>query len=236
MSLLRSTDVFKAIELQVSQFFCGQLICPHLPGERCLMSEHLTLSEAREAAARHAADAALRDAVWRCVGRYAHSDAPDMAHRGQLLALWFVIPYLRKSAAKVSRTLYTDVADVRSAMIYGALLELAVAGDGGDVRERVMRAANDAGWEVERANPAERTTDPNSLVDRASWHDGDREFVSDEPDIHIVGDVDPRLQERIIGESLGATLHGLGILEEFLSSDSEQAPEGESGASEEGTG
>ncbi|MFD7897391.1 hypothetical protein [Streptomyces sp. NPDC059743] len=233
MSLLRSADVFKAIESQVSQLFYRQLICPHEPGEKCSTSEHLTLSEAKEAAARHASDAALRDAVWRCVGRYAHSDNPDMAHRGQLLALWFAIPYLRKSVARVSNAFYVDVADVRSAMIYGALCELAVVDAGGDVREEVMRAANSAGWEAARMNTAERTTDPRSLVDRRHRHDDDHEFARDESDVHVVGEVDPPLRKRISGERLGATLHGLGVLEEFLSSNSEQASESDPDASSE---
>lgn len=138
MSVLCSADVFKAIEVQIPNFLNGQLICPHAPAEKCSVSEHLTLSEAREAAARHAADAALREAVWKCVGRYAHSDTPDKAQRGQLLALWFIIPYLRKMASKVSRTLYVDLADVRSAMIDGALHELALVDDREDIRERVM--------------------------------------------------------------------------------------------------
>ncbi|MEX2982263.1 hypothetical protein [Streptomyces sp. C36] len=217
MSLLCSVDVFKAIDSQVSRLFRGQLICPHARGEICSASEHLTLSEAKEAAARHADDTALRDAVWRCVERYAHSDSPDMAHRGQLLALWFVIPYLRKSAAKVSRTLYADVADVRSAMIYGALCELAVVQDGDDVRERVMRAANAAGWKVERVSLLEHTTDPHTLGDHRWQQDEGHSFARDESGVQAVGKVDPSLWQRIRGESLGATLYGMGLLNEFLS-------------------
>ncbi|MEU5050472.1 hypothetical protein [Streptomyces sp. NPDC021096] len=236
MSLLRSADVFRAIESQVSQLFYGQLICPHASGERCATSEHLTLSEAKEAAARHAADTVLRDAVWRCVGRYAHSDSPDMAHRGQLIALWFVIPYLRNSAAKVSRTLFADVADVRSAMIYGALCELAVVDDGDDVRNKIMRAANAAGWGVERASPAEHATDPHTLTDHTCRQGDDREFTRDESGIHMVGEVDTSLRQRISGESLGATLHAMGLVEELLAPHPEDACEGESDASEENPG
>ncbi|MEW2157063.1 hypothetical protein AB0950_17445 [Streptomyces sp. NPDC007189] len=168
MSLLPSADVFRSIELKVSQLLGGQLVCPHAPGERCSVAEHLTLSEAKDAAARDATDVALRDALWRCVGRDARSDLPSLAQRSQLLALYFVVPYLRKSAGRVSRRLCVDVAEVRSAMVFGALYGLALATDGDDVRDEIVRAANAAGWAVERADPAERTTDPHSLVDRAS--------------------------------------------------------------------
>ncbi len=99
-----------------------------------------------------------------------------------------------------------------------------------------MRGANAAGWAVERANPAERTTDPHSLAGRPYRHEEDCEFALDESGIRLVGDATPRLCERISGERLGATLLGLGLLEEFLSSDGERATEDKSGApAEEGT-
>ncbi|MFI6377479.1 hypothetical protein [Streptomyces sp. NPDC050546] len=228
MSLLPSADVFRSVELKVSQLLSGQLICPHAPGERCSVGEHLTLSEAKEAAARHAADVALRDALWRCVGRDARSDVPNLAQRSQLLALYFVIPYLRKSAARVSRRLCVDVAEVRSAMVFGALYGLAVAVEGDNVRDEVVRAANAAGWAVERADPAERTTDPHSLSDRACLPDDGYSPIRNESDIQVVGEVDSLLRECISGERMGATLHRLGLLDAFLASAAGQVPEGES--------
>ncbi|MEV0446209.1 hypothetical protein AB0I84_41425 [Streptomyces spectabilis] len=233
MSLLPSADVFRSIELRIPQLLGGQLVCPHAPGERCSVSEHLTLSEAKEAAAREAVDAGVRDALWRCVGRDARSDVPSLAQRGQLLALYFVTPYLRKSAARVSRRLCVDVADVRSAMLVGALYGLAMAAEADDVRDEVVRAANAAGWAVERADPAERTTDPCSLVDGASLLDDDYSPIRNESDIQVVGEADSLLRERISGERMGAALHHLGLLGAFLASGSEQAPEGESGEFEE---
>ncbi|GAA1910724.1 hypothetical protein [Streptantibioticus ferralitis] len=230
MSLVLSADVFKSIELQVSQLFRRQLICPHRPGQWCSVSEHLTLSEAKEVAAREAADGVLHAALWWRVGRDAHSDAPNLARRTQLLAVDFVGPYLRKSAAKVSRTLCVDVADVRSAMVFGALYGLALTDDGDDVRNKIMRTAHDAGWAVERANPVERTTDPHSLVDRRGGCD-DYTPVRDESDVHAVDEVDASLRDRISGERWGATLHRLGILEDFLTKGSGQMPESESGLS-----
>ncbi|WP_257003698.1 hypothetical protein [Streptomyces sp. SA15] len=191
------------------------------------MGEHLTLSEAKEAAARDAADVALRDALWRGVGRDARSDVPNLAQRSQLLALYFVIPYLRKSAVRVSRRLCVDVAEVRSAMVFGALYGLAVAAEGNDVRDEVVRAANAAGWAVERADPAERTTDPHSLVDRASRLDDGYSPRRNESDIQVVDEMDPSLWERVSGERMGATLHRLGILGDFLALDSGQVPTGE---------
>ncbi|MDX2681008.1 hypothetical protein [Streptomyces soliscabiei] len=189
MSLLPSADVFRSIELKVPQLLGGQLVCPHVPGERCSVGEHLTLSEAKEAAARDAADAAVRDALWRCVGRDARSDVPNLAQRGQLLALYFLIPYLRKSAARVSRRLCVDVAEVRSAMLVGALYGLALAAEADDIRDEAIRAANAVGWAVERSDPAERTTDPHSLVDRASLLDDDYSPIRNESDIRAVGEV-----------------------------------------------
>ncbi|MGW2049994.1 hypothetical protein ACWCPF_33165 [Streptomyces sp. NPDC001858] len=226
MSLLPSADVFRSVELKVSQLLSGQLVCPHGPGERCSVGEHLTLSEAKEAAARDAADIALRDALWRHVGREARSDVPNLAQRSQLLALYFVTPYLRKSAARVSRRLCVDVAEVRSAMVFGALYGLALAAEGDDVRDEVVRAANAASWAVERADPAERTTDPHRLVDRASRCDDDYSPIRNESDIQAVDETDPLLWERISGERMGAALHRLGLLGEFLASG--QVPEGES--------
>jgi hypothetical protein len=228
MSLLPSADVFRSIELKVPQLLGGQLVCPHVPGERCSVGEHLTLSEAKEAAARDAADAAVRDALWRCVGRDARSDVPNLAQRGQLLALYFIIPYLRKSAARVSRRLCVDVAEVRSAMLVGALYGLALAAEADDIRDEVIRAANAAGWAVERSDPAERMTDPHSLVDRASLLDDDYSPIRNESDIQAVGEVDSLLGERISGERMGATLHRLGLLAAFLASGSGQVPGGES--------
>ncbi|MGV4986906.1 hypothetical protein ACVB8X_29065 [Streptomyces sp. NRAIS4] len=192
------------------------------------MGEHLTLSEAKDAAARDAANVALRDALWRCVGRDARSDLPHLAQRSQLLALYFVIPYLRKSAGRVSRRLCVDVAEVRSAMVFGALCGLALATEGDDVRNEVVRSANAAGWAVERADPAERTTDPHSLVDRASGLDDDYSPIRNESDIQLVDEMDPLSWRRVNGERLGATLHRLGLLGEFLASGSEQVPEAES--------
>ncbi|MGA5559858.1 hypothetical protein ACPCUV_01510 [Streptomyces platensis] len=228
MSLLPSADVFRSVELQVSQLHRGQLICPHVPGESCSAREHLTLSEAKEAAARDAADSALRDALWRCVGRDAHSDVPHLARRGQLLALYFVVPYLRKSAAKVATRLCVDVADVRSAMVFGALCGLALATEGDDVRNEVVRAAHAAGWAVARANTAERTTDPHTLVDREGRQGDDYSPIRNASDVHVVSEVDSSLREQIGGERMGATMQHLGILEEFLASDTPQASEGES--------
>ncbi|GAO06995.1 hypothetical protein TPA0598_02_02330 [Streptomyces lydicamycinicus] len=227
MSLLPSADVFRSVELQVSQLHRGLLICPHAPGESCSAGEHLTLSEAKEAAARDAADRSVRDALWRCVGRDAHSDVPDLARRSQLLALYFVVPYLRKSAAKVSTRLCVDVADVRSAMVFGALCGLALATEGDDVRNEVVRAAHAVGWAVARANTAERTTDPHTLVDREGRHGDDYSPIRNESDVHVVSEVDSSLREQIGGERLGATMQHLGILDEFLVSDTPQASEGE---------
>ncbi|MGW2097626.1 hypothetical protein ACWCPX_07960 [Streptomyces olivaceoviridis] len=228
MSLLPSADVFRSIELKVSQLLGGQLVCPHAPGERCSVGEHLTLSEAKDAAARDATDVALRDALWRCVGRDARSDLPNLAQRSQLLALYFVIPYLRKSAGRVSRRLCVDVAEVRSAMVFGALYGLALVTEGDDVRDEVVRSANAAGWAVERADPAERTTDPHSLVDRASRCDDGYSPIRNESDIEVVDEMDPLLRGRISGERMGATLHRLGLVGEFLALGSGQVPEGES--------
>jgi hypothetical protein len=80
---------------------------------------------------------------------------------------------------------------------------------------------------VERSDPAERTTDPHSLVDRASLLDDDYS-PRNESDIQAVGEVDSLLGERISGERMGATLHRLGLLAAFLASGSGQVPGGES--------
>ncbi|MFD4508357.1 hypothetical protein [Streptomyces sp. NPDC058457] len=170
----------------------------------------------------------MRDALWRCVGRDARSGVPNLAQRGQLLALYFIIPYLRESAARVSRRLCVDAAEVRSAMLVGALYRLALAAEADDVRDEVVRAANAAGWAVERADPAERTTDPRGLVDRSSLLDDDYSPIRNDSDIQVVGEVDSLLGERISGERMGATLHRLGLLGVFLASDPGQVPDVES--------
>ncbi|MFH9087006.1 hypothetical protein [Streptomyces sp. NPDC017673] len=113
-------------------------------------------------------------------------------------------------------------------MVFGALYGLALTVEGDDVRDEVVRAANAAGWAVERADPAERTTDPHSLVDRVSRLDDGYSPVRNESDIQAVGEVDPLLWERISCERMGATLHRLGVLGAFLASGSGQVPEGES--------
>lgn len=41
-------------------------------------------------------------------------------------------------------------------MVFGALHGLALALEGDDVRDEVVRSANAAGWAVDRADPAER--------------------------------------------------------------------------------
>ncbi|PAZ16747.1 hypothetical protein CLM62_07005 [Streptomyces sp. SA15] len=112
-------------------------------------------------------------------------------------------------------------------MVFGALYGLAVAAEGNDVRDEVVRAANAAGWAVERADPAERTTDPHSLVDRASRLDDGYSPRRNESDIQVVDEMDPSLWERVSGERMGATLHRLGILGDFLALDSGQVPTGE---------
>ncbi|MFJ9408806.1 hypothetical protein [Streptomyces sp. NPDC101393] len=150
-----------------------------------------------------------------------------MARQSQLLALYFVVPYLRKSAAKVSRSLCVDVADVRSAMVFGALCGLALVADHDDVRNEVVRAANAAGWAVDRADTAERTTDPHILVDREGRYGEDYSPIRKESDVQVVTEVDASLRERISGERLGATLHHLGLVDEFLASDAGRAAEGE---------
>lgn len=112
-------------------------------------------------------------------------------------------------------------------MVFGALYGLALAAEGDDVRGEVVRAANAAGWAVERADPAERTTDPHSLVDRVNRFDDGYSPIRKESDIQVVDETDPLLWERISGERMGAALHRLGILGEFLASGSGQMPEGE---------
>ncbi|ORT57989.1 hypothetical protein BKD26_22615 [Streptomyces sp. CB03238] len=109
-------------------------------------------------------------------------------------------------------------------MVFGALYGLALATEGDDVRDEVVRAANAAGWAVERADPAERTKDPHSLVDRASRLDDGYSPIRNEADIQVVDEMDPLLRERISGERMGATLHRLGLLGEFLASGSRQVP------------
>ncbi|QGV82709.1 hypothetical protein EIZ62_16970 [Streptomyces ficellus] len=113
-------------------------------------------------------------------------------------------------------------------MLVGALYGLALAGEADDVRDEVVRAANAAGWAVERADPAERTTDPQSLVDRAGLLDDGYSPIRKESDIQAVGEVGSLLGERISGERMGATLHRLGLLGAFLASGSGQVSEGES--------
>ncbi|MBX7554981.1 hypothetical protein K1Y78_45475 [Streptomyces sp. tea 10] len=114
-------------------------------------------------------------------------------------------------------------------MVFGALYGLALAVEGDDVRDEVVRSAHAAGWAVERADPAERTTDPHSLVDRASRFDDGYSPIRNESDIRVVDEMDPLLWERLSGERMGATLHRHGLLDEFLASGSHQVPEGESG-------
>ncbi|WCN01846.1 hypothetical protein [Streptomyces sp. M92] len=114
-------------------------------------------------------------------------------------------------------------------MVFGALYGLALALEGDDVRDEVVRSANAAGWAVDRADPAERTMDPHSLVDRTSRCDEGYSPIRNESDIQAVDEADPLLWERISSERMGATLHRLGLLGEFLALGSEQEPEGESG-------
>ncbi|MEW2157064.1 hypothetical protein AB0950_17450 [Streptomyces sp. NPDC007189] len=52
--------------------------------------------------------------------------------------------------------------------------------------------------------------------------------IRNESDIQVVDEMDRLLWGRISGERMGATLHRLGLLGEFLASGSEQVPEGES--------
>ncbi|AEY90295.1 hypothetical protein SHJG_5027 [Streptomyces hygroscopicus subsp. jinggangensis 5008] len=113
-------------------------------------------------------------------------------------------------------------------MVFGALYGLALVTEGDDVRDEVVRSANAAGWAVERADPAERTTDPHSLVDRASRCDDGYSPIRNESDIEVVDEMDPLLRGRISGERMGATLHRLGLVGEFLALGSGQVPEGES--------
>ncbi|MGW1562464.1 hypothetical protein ACWCQ1_38995 [Streptomyces sp. NPDC002144] len=108
------------------------------------------------------------------------------------------------------------------------MYELALAAEADDVRHEVVRAANAAGWAVERAHPAERTTDPRSLVDRASLLGDDYSPIRNDSDIQVVGEADSLPGERISGERMGATLHRLGLLGAFLASGAGQLPEGES--------
>ncbi|MEU3895879.1 hypothetical protein [Streptomyces sp. NPDC045251] len=114
-------------------------------------------------------------------------------------------------------------------MVFGALYGLALALEGDDVRDEVVRSANAAGWALDRADPAERTMDPHSLVDRTSRCDGGYSPIRNESDIQAVDEADPLLWERISSERMGATLHRLGLLGDFLALGSEQEPEGESG-------
>ncbi|MFD9032095.1 hypothetical protein ACFVZW_13225 [Streptomyces sp. NPDC059567] len=113
-------------------------------------------------------------------------------------------------------------------MVFGALYGLALVTEGDDVRDEIVRSANAAGWAVERADPAERTMDPHSLVHCASHFDGGYSPIRNESDIQLVDEMNPLSWERISGERMGATLHRLGLLGEFLAAGSEQVAEGES--------
>ncbi|MBP0457006.1 hypothetical protein JFN87_05750 [Streptomyces bomunensis] len=112
-------------------------------------------------------------------------------------------------------------------MVFGALYGLALGARADDVRDEVVRSANAAGWMVERADPAERTTDPQSLVDRASPIDDGYTPIRNESDIQVVDGEDPLVKERVGGERMGATLHRLGVLGEYLGSDPRLGPEGD---------
>ncbi|SEG95205.1 hypothetical protein SAMN05216223_13262 [Actinacidiphila yanglinensis] len=111
-------------------------------------------------------------------------------------------------------------------MVFGALYGLALAVEGDSVREKVVRAANAAGWAVERADPAERTADPHSLAVRANRWGDDYSPVRGESDIQMIAEMDPLAQEHIDGERMGATLYRLRLLGEFFASASGPAPEG----------
>lgn len=111
------------------------------------------------------------------------------------------------STRKASATLYVDVADVKASMIFGASYGLAESSGSPDIRTKVVRAANAAEWAVPRADPLERTMDPQTLIDFVCRPGEDYSPHREAWEIEAVDDVSASLQERIDGERMGATPH-----------------------------
>lgn len=120
------------------------------------------------------------------------------------------VPGVAVSARKASATLHVDVADVKASMIFGALYGLAESSGSPDIRDirtKVVRAANAAWWAVPRADPLERTMDPQTLIDFVCRPGEDYSPHREAWEIEAVDDVSASLQERIDGERMGATPH-----------------------------
>jgi hypothetical protein len=107
MTLLRTSDIFNAIEMHVSDLLPSPLLRIR-SGERS-DRQVLTLNQARRNVFDPQVDEAVREAIWRelvCPAQKQRGDRSEPSW--QLIAAWMVIPGLRRTASRLVHSFRVD--------------------------------------------------------------------------------------------------------------------------------
>ncbi|MEU6173987.1 hypothetical protein ABZ832_18950 [Streptantibioticus parmotrematis] len=209
-----------AIDTWVERLYSDERLCLHSSASPCDPDEHLRLDEVRSAGSYQATDEGLRQEIWSQVARLVRSERKGESARWSVIAVWLLLPMVRSGSRVIARTRGAELADVRSAMVTGALTGLAAPDlmDQADIRSALVAQAFAHARRAARRPAEEMPTGSVELWSPASPAAGgeraDPEASSWAPhDIICVRWLTPDLARRVQGERLGELAERLGLLE-----------------------
>ncbi|WP_162890387.1 hypothetical protein [Streptomyces olivoreticuli] len=215
-----TSRIFDAIEIQVAEYserYPAACLCIDAvePGELA-RSPALSLPAARRIALDPEEDPARRDAIWRRLVQLGQQDrAGDPDRMWSLVAMWMLLPGLRRTVGRLARYSRADTQDICSAVLLGALEALHAADpELPGLGDLLWRAASSGGWRLAKAAVREY---PVEDLERAGRHRGARldESADSGKVVHcgVPGSWTETGADTVQreGERLGAVAHRLGL-------------------------
>jgi hypothetical protein len=214
VSLLRTSNIFDAIEMNISDMLSVPLLHIHLSRQSEMYI--LTLDQARKTVFDPEADEAVREGIWRqVVGLVQEQRGGECEPPWQLITVWMVIPALRGTASRLFHRFRVDRSDVQSEMLL-AFIEAVHSVDPGhpDLGAFLCRKACSGGWRVrQRVSPEAPVEDIDLAVRSLPAADSNDVF----PQGHVrsgglrAQTSNPASPTQVEGERLGALAHRLGL-------------------------
>lgn len=214
MSLLRTSDIFDAIEMHISGLLPEPLLNIHPSGQS--EKQILDLDQARKAVFDPETDESVREAIWRQVVRLAQEQSEgEHEPSWQLIAAWMVIPALRRTVSRLVHRFRVDRGDAQSEMLLAAI-EAVHSVDRGrpELGTFLCRQACSGGWRARKHTSPETPVEDIDVAAR-SLPAADRNDVFSHDHVRRgvlrSQDSNPASPSQIEGERLGALAHRLGV-------------------------
>ncbi|WP_156179009.1 hypothetical protein [Saccharothrix sp. ST-888] len=217
MSILATPRVFDAIELQIEILLPAPEL--HIQASEYVGAQVLSLAQARQTIFDRTADEALREAIWRqLVSLTQAREAGECEPPWQLIAVWLVIPGLRRTAGRLGRRSPADRDDIQAEMLLAFMEAMReVDPHRPELGSFLCRTACSRGWRVERSTARELPVEDVDLAARSSPEAARSDGLPQAPvrrEALPTGQSDLTTRIQLEGERLGSVAQRLRLSEQ----------------------